>query len=188
MTTFLTLFLLLAVLLSIDAAPFNQTKPSKSDIAKLRESDVANYYFKDCVSGTTKTIELDNGAIEYSCEKVHKKDGISTFSSGHTFGTNLFVWTNSGSVGVSVGGNGASIGGTVYQYRYGGYVDSAWGTSRAVVYPWANSMDEVDKFGKLWTGDQVFWFDSYNWVCQFGFSNEVIERSCPLLMVIKFTT
>ncbi|KAI9231055.1 MAG: hypothetical protein BYD32DRAFT_431684 [Podila humilis] len=174
MKAFLKLSLLVVALLSTEAA----VAPTSMD------AKIADFYFKGCVPGTTKTIPLEGGATEYSCTKV---SGRRNGSNKHELGTNLFVSTSQGGIDISIGGNGVGVSGTVYGFQFSGYVDSAWGTSRAVVYPSQKSIDAVDKLPKRCSSDSSFCFDSYEGTCEFFFSNKSWEKSCPLLKVIQFS-
>ncbi|KAG0241696.1 hypothetical protein BGW41_005571 [Actinomortierella wolfii] len=173
--------LLAMAMVAVSAAPADAV--NSSAFAAAEEAKIADFYFKDCIPGTKKTIPLKNGATEYTCRKKANR----TNGAKHHFGTNLFVTTSSGGFDVSLGGNGGGISGTVHSYRYSGYLDSDWGTSRAVVYPAKSSIDAVVHLGRECTRDGVFCFDVYDHVCSFGYANSVWERSCPLLMVIKFS-
>jgi hypothetical protein len=183
MNTLLIFCLLLATLLSVDASPIN---PANLTIVPYSsEADIANFYFKGCIPGTTKITKLENGATEYECKK--EKKGFSTLANQHTFGTNLLVYTSSGSVDVSIGGSGGGFGSSAQKFQFGGYVNAAWGTARAVVYPAKRTINEVENAPRVTSSDGAFWFDVYEGVCIFGFSNREWERGCPLLMVIKFS-
>ncbi|KAG0227981.1 hypothetical protein BGW42_002483 [Actinomortierella wolfii] len=168
-------------LVSVSAAPANA---DSSVLAAAEEAMIADFYFKDCISGTNKIIHLEDGAIEYICRKKANRNDKST--SQHHFGTNLFVTTSSGGIEVSIGGNGGGFTGSSTRFRYAGYLDSDWGTSRAVVYPAQRSIDAVVNLDQKCTNDGVFCFDVKEHVCIFGYSNRVWRRACPLLMVIKF--
>ncbi|KAF9377639.1 hypothetical protein CPB97_010034 [Podila verticillata] len=74
-----------------------------------------------------------------------------------------------------------------YGFQFSGYVDSAWDTSRAVVYPSQKTIDAVDKLPKRCSSDSAFCFDSYEGTCEFFFANRSWEQSCPLLKVIQFS-
>ncbi|KAG0227979.1 hypothetical protein BGW42_002481 [Actinomortierella wolfii] len=182
MKFFSAISLLVVALVAVSAAPTEVVDPSA--FAAAEEAMIADFYFKDCIPGTNQTIHLENGAIEYTCRK---KANRNNSSSKHTFGTNLFVTTSTGGIEVSIGGNGGGFTSTAHSFRFSGYVDSAWGTSRAVAYPAKSSIDAVVNLGQQCTSDGVFCFDVWDHVCIFGFANSVWERSCPLLMVIKFS-
>ncbi|KAF9936251.1 hypothetical protein BGZ67_002513 [Mortierella alpina] len=107
---------------------------------------IADYYFKDCVPGTTNVIPLANGATEYVC--THKEKHYHDGPAQHKFGTNLFVSTNDGTVNVQIGGNGMGVSVTVYEFQFAASVDSAWHTSRAIVYPSQKTFDNVDNLPK----------------------------------------
>ncbi|KAF9917545.1 hypothetical protein BX616_000651 [Lobosporangium transversale] len=183
MKAFLKLSVLLVAVLSIDAAPTNDAKTAMASM----DSKIAEFYFRGCAPETTKITPLGNGVTEYTCTKSKAALKARAFSSRHTFGTNLFVSTSSGGINVNIGGNGAGVSGTIYGFRYSGYVDSAWETSRAVVYPMKSSIDEVVNLPKACSRDGHFCFDTYEGVCAFYFSNRVWERSCPVLKVIEFS-
>ncbi|KAG9070402.1 hypothetical protein KI688_009739 [Linnemannia hyalina] len=104
MRTFLKLSLLLVGLLSMDAAPVNGTDTKLVPLAS--EADLAAFYFKGCVPGTTKITPLEGGATEYSCTK---EKGRRNGSGKHKFGTNLIVYTRNGGINVSLGGNGGGL-------------------------------------------------------------------------------
>ncbi|KAG9070403.1 hypothetical protein KI688_009740 [Linnemannia hyalina] len=153
MRTFLKLSLLLVGLLSMDAAPVNGTDTKLVPLAS--EADLAAFYFKGCVPGTTKITPLEGGATEYSCTK---EKGRRNGSSKHELGTNLFVYSNGAGFDISMGLNLGVIA-NVQQFHFGGYVNSAWDTSRAVTYPIAQSAQVVDRLPKKCTKDDQFCFD-----------------------------
>lgn len=174
MKVFLKLSLLVVALMSTEAA----VTPASMD------AQIADFYFKGCVPGSTKITPLEGGATEYSCTKL---SGRRNGSNKHEFGTNLFVSTSQGGFDISIGGNGGGISGTVYGFQFSGYVDSAWDTSRAVVYPSQKSIDAVDKLPKRCGSDGAFCFDSFEGTCEFFFANRSWEKACPLLKVIQFS-
>ncbi|KAG0344200.1 hypothetical protein BG005_001964 [Podila minutissima] len=162
MKTFLKPSLLVVALTSADAAPAED----------------------GCVPGTIETSSLANGTTEYSCTKDKRRINGSGQSE---FGTNLFVSTSEGRINVSVGGIDLTFLAPFYGFRYSGYIDSAFGTSRSVVYSIQKTIDKVDKLAKACSHDGAFCLDLSHGVCKLFFSNRVWESLAPIPKAIQLS-
>jgi len=183
MKTFLKLSLFLVALLSIDAAPVNGNG-TMTVVPYSSDADIAAFYFKGCIPGTTKITPLEGGATEYTCTR---ETGRRNGSAKHEFGTHLWVRSDGGTISVDFGLGAASVSGDNQLFRFAGYMNSDWGTVRSVVYRDRETPEEVDNLGQACSGDGVFCFDVYDGTCAFSFAHKTWEKGCPLLKVIKFS-
>ncbi|KAF9272172.1 hypothetical protein BGZ68_002637 [Mortierella alpina] len=180
MKNFFELSILLGALLSITAAPI-----SNNDITTIMpyssDADIAAFYFKGCIAGTATITPLENGASEYRCSE---EPGTGNQHAKHNFSTTLLVYTDTGAYHASAG---EVVSGNVKGVQYAATLDSDWGTSRTVVYPMQPNPESVENLGRVCSGDEVFCFDMYDGICEFGYANRIWARACPILMVIDFS-
>ncbi|KAI8975214.1 hypothetical protein BDF20DRAFT_877463 [Mycotypha africana] len=143
------------------------------------EEGLRAHFKKRCVNEDATIITSSDGAISLICN-------IQPRASQHKFYTDLYVQTDEGTFQVNVSDDGFSVGGKINSLRYGGCVESSWGTHRCMIYPTQTSIQKVINLAKRCDPNGEFCFDIYSDVCIFDFANKSWERACPNLKVISF--
>lgn len=135
---------------------------------------------KGCNGGKGTWTEVPNG-MGFSCDKP------AWTRPHHIFTSELNLKGSKGSYTVNKSPTSFySVPGANLQYRYGGCVDSSWGTFRCAFYNYQKSIEEVVKLPEICTADGVFCFQVPSDVCKFSFGNQKWERICPNLRSIEF--